>query len=108
MTSNNPPIVSYSYEPFTNYFNATKLGGGGDTVGYGALTQLANGSFLATWETMNGYSAYNIYAQRFNSNGLKNGDNFLLASSQSAEYEPAIAAFGASGFASVIIPYFIY
>lgn len=95
MASNSGPIISHGYDAFAKYFNATKLGGGGDSVGYGSVTQLSDGSFIATWDTMVGYSSSNIYGQRFSSSGEKIGSTLSLGENSA----PDVIAYGDGGFA---------
>ncbi|MEM8644753.1 MAG: Ig-like domain-containing protein [Pseudomonadota bacterium] len=69
-----------------------------------AMTQLANGDYLVTWQSYNntaaGGSSYDIFGQVFGSDGSTIGSEFLINSEVAASQEtPAVTALASGGFA---------
>ncbi|MHB1764280.1 MAG: hypothetical protein ACYCS1_01855 [Gammaproteobacteria bacterium] len=70
---------------------------------YPAVAMDAAGDFVVAWESLNqvsGTSGWDIYAQRYASNGVAEGSNFLVNSYTSGNQEyPAVAMDAAGDFA---------
>jgi len=65
------------------------------------IIALAGGGFLVSWQsTEQDGSNFDVYAQRYDSNGVELGDNFLINTdfTVDAQYAPAITALTDGGF----------
>jgi Ca2+-binding RTX toxin-like protein len=67
---------------------------------YTAITAIASGGFVVTWQSNHqDGSAYGIYAQRYDANGVAQGAEFRVNTTvASSQVQPAITAIASGGF----------